>query len=139
MTTSLVAYYTCLFRPFRSDITSDVRARILSSLVTLSVAAVAGVLILQVLRTGGMPNPLSHGDFGARILDIAVLVFREGLECILVLAAVTTWWVLLIGYALLTLTWGVYLILITARPAWLLRMWGTRGQFGPHANREAKC
>lgn len=39
-------------------------------------------------------------------------------------AAVATWWVLLIGYALLTLTWGVYLVLITARPAWLLPMWG---------------
>lgn len=32
-------------------------------------------------------------------------------------AAVATWWVLLIGYMLLTLTWGVYLILITTRPA----------------------
>jgi high-affinity iron transporter len=32
---------------------------------------------------------MAHGDFGARVLDIAVLVFREGLECILVLAAVT--------------------------------------------------
>src|SRR5690242_20522266 len=36
-----------------------------------------------------MPDPLAHRDFGARVLDIAVLVFREGLECILVLAAVT--------------------------------------------------
>jgi len=45
--------------------------------------------MLQVLHTGGLPNPLSHADFGARVLDIAVLVFREGLECILVLAAVT--------------------------------------------------
>ena len=58
-------------------------------LLTLGVAAVAAVLVLQVLRTGGLPNPLAHGDFGARVLDIAVLVFREGLECILVLAAVT--------------------------------------------------
>ena len=65
------------------------KARLISSLLTLSVAAVAGVLCLQVLRTGGLPNPLAHGDFGARLLDIAVLVFREGLECILVLAAVT--------------------------------------------------
>lgn len=52
-------------------------------------AAVAAILILQVLRTGGLPDPTGHGDFGARILDIAVLVFREGLECILVLAAIT--------------------------------------------------
>src|SRR6185436_19540808 len=66
-----------------------VKARVLSFLLTLGIAAVAAVLVLQVLRTGGLPNPASHGDFGARVLDIAVLVFREGLECILVLAAVT--------------------------------------------------
>jgi high-affinity iron transporter len=66
-----------------------VNNRFISFALTLGVAAVAAVLVLQVLRTGGLPNPLSHGDFGARVLDIAVLVFREGLECILVLAAVT--------------------------------------------------
>jgi high-affinity iron transporter len=66
-----------------------VNSRVISFALTLGVAAVAAVLVLQVLRTGGLPNPLSHGDFGARVLDIAVLVFREGLECILVLAAVT--------------------------------------------------
>jgi high-affinity iron transporter len=36
-----------------------------------------------------LPDPTGHGDFGARVLDIAVLVFREGLECILVLSAIT--------------------------------------------------
>jgi high-affinity iron transporter len=65
------------------------KSRILSFAIGLGVAAVAAVLALQVLRTGGLPNPLAQGDFGARVLDIAVLVFREGLECILVLAAVT--------------------------------------------------
>ena len=39
-------------------------------------------------------------------------------------AAVAGWWVVLIGYALLTLTWGVYLILVSARPALMLAMWG---------------
>jgi hypothetical protein len=39
-------------------------------------------------------------------------------------AAVASWWVVLIGYALLTATWVVYLILVTNRPAWLLSMWG---------------
>jgi high-affinity iron transporter len=66
-----------------------VKSRVLSVTVSLCVAAVAAVLLLQVLRAGGLPNPLAHGDLGARVLDIAVLVFREGLECILVLAAVT--------------------------------------------------
>src|SRR3954469_21594381 len=57
--------------------------------VIFAAAAVAAILILQVLRTGGLPDPTGHGDFGARVLDIAVLVFREGLECILVLSAIT--------------------------------------------------
>src|SRR4029079_15976496 len=57
--------------------------------VALGAVAVGAILLLQVLRTGGLPDPLGHGDLGARMLDIAVLVFREGLECILVLAAVT--------------------------------------------------
>ena len=60
-----------------------------ASLLTLAAATVAAVLVLQLLRTGGLPDPTAHGDFGARVLDIAVLVFREGLECIIVLAAVT--------------------------------------------------
>ena len=58
-------------------------------LVTAAAAAVAAILVLQVLRAGGLPDPTGHGDFGARILDISVLVFREGLECILVLSALT--------------------------------------------------
>lgn len=57
--------------------------------VVLGATAVAAILLLQVLRTGGLPDPTGHGDFGARVLDIAVLVFREGLECILVLSAIT--------------------------------------------------
>ena len=39
-------------------------------------------------------------------------------------AAVAGWWVILIGYALLTLTWGVYLVLVSARPEWMRAMWG---------------
>ena len=65
------------------------KSRVVSLLLTSGVGLVAGILLLQVLRTGGLPDPLAHGDFGARVLDISVLVFREGLECILVLAAVT--------------------------------------------------
>ncbi len=39
-------------------------------------------------------------------------------------AAVAGWWVILIAYALLTVTWAVYLAIVSARPAWLLTMWG---------------
>ena len=52
--------------------------------------ALAAVLIWQGFTAGGNPNPVaSRSDPAAAILDIGVLVFREGLECILVLAAVT--------------------------------------------------
>ena len=57
--------------------------------LTAGAAVVAAILILQVLRAGGLPDPTGRGDFGARVLDIAVLVFREGLESILVLSAIT--------------------------------------------------
>jgi hypothetical protein len=39
-------------------------------------------------------------------------------------AAVATWWVVLIGYALLIVTWAAYLGFVTTRPAWLIGMWG---------------
>ena len=39
-------------------------------------------------------------------------------------AAIAAWWVVLIGYVLLTVVWLVYLALVTTRPAWLLAMWG---------------
>ena len=50
----------------------------------------AAVLIWEGFATGGNPDPLApHSDPTAAVVDISVLVFREGLECILVLAAVT--------------------------------------------------
>ena len=39
-------------------------------------------------------------------------------------AAVAGWWVVLIAYALLLVTWIAYLVIVSARPAWLLSMWG---------------
>ena len=50
----------------------------------------AAVLLREGFTARGNPDPLSPpSDATAAVLDIAVLVFREGLECILVLAAVT--------------------------------------------------
>ena len=39
-------------------------------------------------------------------------------------AAVAAWWAVLIAYALLLVTWAAYLGLLSARPAWLLTLWG---------------
>jgi high-affinity iron transporter len=51
---------------------------------------VVWLLVWQGIAAAGNPNPVAH-DTGpiAQILDIGVLVFREGLECILVLSAIT--------------------------------------------------
>ncbi len=39
-------------------------------------------------------------------------------------AAVAGWWTVLAGYALLLLVWLVYLLILSAQPAWLLALWG---------------
>jgi high-affinity iron transporter len=53
-------------------------------------AVVLAVLVWQGVTAGGNPDPSGqHLSHSAVILDAGVLVFREGLECILVLAAVT--------------------------------------------------
>ena len=39
-------------------------------------------------------------------------------------AAVAGWWTVLIAVLFITLQWIVYLVVMSARPAWLLSMWG---------------
>jgi high-affinity iron transporter len=56
----------------------------------LSALAVAAVLVWQGVTASGNPDPLAaNTSRTAATLDIAVLVFREGLETILVLSALT--------------------------------------------------
>jgi high-affinity iron transporter len=51
---------------------------------------IVALLIWQGLTAAGNPDPTaSHTGATAAVVDIGVLVFREGLECILVLAAIT--------------------------------------------------
>jgi high-affinity iron transporter len=51
---------------------------------------VLAVLLWQAIVAGGAPNPTApNTPLGSAVIDIGVLVFREGLECILVLAAIT--------------------------------------------------
>ena len=64
----------------------------MAALVALLVGGllVTAVMIWQALSQRGSPDPLApHLSFNAATLDIGVLVFREGLECILVLSAIT--------------------------------------------------
>lgn len=58
--------------------------------LAFAVLVVVGALAWQAISAAGQPNPLApHTPFPAATLDIAILVFREGLECVLVLAAIT--------------------------------------------------
>ncbi|MGH9486769.1 MAG: FTR1 family protein [Terriglobales bacterium] len=62
----------------------------LRAFLILGGLAVAALIVWQALTGAGNPNPLApRTSSSAALLDIAVLVFREGLECVLVLAAVT--------------------------------------------------
>ena len=63
---------------------------ILQVFLALAVLAVVGILIWQGVSVHGNPDPTRpHTSPTVAFLDIGVLVFREGLECILVLAAIT--------------------------------------------------
>lgn len=55
-----------------------------------AILLVLGILSWQAVSAAGNPNPMAYKPGSAAgLLDISVLVFREGLECVLVLAAVT--------------------------------------------------
>jgi high-affinity iron transporter len=59
-------------------------------LLILAILPVVSILIWQGVTAHGAPNPtIPNTSHLAASLDIAVLVFREGLESILVLAAIT--------------------------------------------------
>lgn len=74
-----------------NDSPGPVRVPVLSIvLLGLAALAVIGVLIWQAIAAHGAPDPEAKGlSTAAVILSSAILVFREGLEAILVLAAVT--------------------------------------------------
>ncbi len=56
----------------------------------VATAIVLGVFTWQGVTAKGAPDPTQpHTSQTVAVLDIAVLVFREGLECILVLSAIT--------------------------------------------------
>lgn len=58
-------------------------------LAACAVLAIAGLIAIAI-AVGSSPDPTAPGTGStAAVLDIGVLVFREGLECILVLAAIT--------------------------------------------------
>ena len=64
--------------------------RLVYGLAALAALPVVGILIWQGVTSSGNPDPtLPNTTHLSAILDTSVLVFREGLESILVLAAIT--------------------------------------------------
>jgi high-affinity iron transporter len=62
---------------------------IIRGLLVFAAAFVVAVLIWQGITAHGSPDPTrAHGSKAVAIFDIGVLVFREGLESILVLSAI---------------------------------------------------
>jgi high-affinity iron transporter len=62
--------------------------RAFTFLLFTAAAIVAGILVWQGITAKGNPNPTPNMSPTSAALDIGVLVFREGLESILVLAAI---------------------------------------------------
>jgi high-affinity iron transporter len=58
--------------------------------VSIGAVCVLAAIVWAAFTANGTPDPTSaHTTPGAATFDIGILVFREGLECILVLAAIT--------------------------------------------------
>jgi high-affinity iron transporter len=66
------------------------KATVLRLGLVAAAAAVAAIIVWQGFNAHGTPDPTQPNTSPTvAVLDIGVLVFREGLECILVLAAIT--------------------------------------------------
>src|SRR5881394_4424320 len=66
------------------------RSAIVASSLCVAAAVVIAILVWQGVTEQGAPDPMRPNTSPTvAFLDIGVLVFREGLECILVLAAIT--------------------------------------------------
>jgi high-affinity iron transporter len=77
-----------IFAPPAKTVRTPLRG--LPVLLILSALAVAALLVWQGVTAAGNPDPTApNSSRVSATLDIAVLVFREGLECILVLSALT--------------------------------------------------
>lgn len=97
-------------------------AALKTSLVVLAGVLLTAALVWQAVAAGGNPDPTAHGiSPTAGIMDTAVLVYREGLECIMVLAAIvaglvrtqTVYWKPIatgaaVGFAATLATWFIF-------------------------------
>lgn len=83
--------------------------------------AVLAMLVWQGIAVGGAPDPTNaHTSPAVAALDIAILVFREGLECILVLAAITASMTGARRACRRPVAWGAGLAFIATLVTWMI-------------------
>jgi high-affinity iron transporter len=76
--------------PLPASVSTANWQRLIYVIVALAALPIVGILIWQGVTSSGNPDPtLPNTSHLSAILDTSVLVFREGLESILVLAAIT--------------------------------------------------
>lgn len=77
--------------PRISSLSTDAQRQWIKNVaIILGIAVVVAALLWQGFTSAGNPDPTAKGiNPGAAVLDTGILVFREGLEAILVLAALT--------------------------------------------------
>jgi high-affinity iron transporter len=75
---------------FCSDVSSLAAKSLRLDLAIISISALLGLLLWQAIRFDGAPDPTALGlSPRAVVLNTGILVFREGLEAVLILAALT--------------------------------------------------
>src|SRR5258708_36947384 len=82
---------------------------------------VLGLFVWQGITSHGSPDPTTpHTSPTVALLDIGVLVFREGLECILVLAAITAGMVGSSQSQRLPVAWGAGIGFVATIATWFI-------------------
>jgi high-affinity iron transporter len=90
-------------------------------LLLLGALGVLGAMTWQGLSTGGAPDPTrANASPAVAILDIGILVFREGLECILVLAAITASMTGPRRHCRRPVAWGAGLAFLATLVTWII-------------------
>ena len=86
-----------------------------------AVAIILAVLFWQGITAAGNPDPTrAHIGRFAAIMDIAVLVFREGLECVLVLSAITASLVGIRAQYKKPIAWGAGIGAVATLATWFI-------------------
>ncbi len=90
-------------------------------LLLVAALGVLGAMTWQGLTTGGSPDPTrANVSPTVAMLDIGILVFREGLECILVLAAITASMTGARSYCRRPVAWGAGMAFLATLVTWMI-------------------